>query len=160
MAAVRSRDTAPEIMVRRAAHRLGYRFRLHRKDLPGSPDIVLPKYRTVIFVHGCFWHGHGCSRSKLPQSNVTFWEEKIRKNRLRDRRVVGALRKSGWKTVTFWQCDIRNFDTAVVLISDEMRRIQKKCTATDKSEAKRRPPTHRASADTAKVRKRPPRRQT
>jgi DNA mismatch endonuclease (patch repair protein) len=135
MAAVRSRDTAPEIMVRRAAHRLGYRFRLHRKDMPGSPDIVLPKYRTVIFVHGCFWHGHGCSRSKLPQSNVAFWEDKIRKNRLRDGRVVAALRKSGWKTVTLWQCDIRNFDTALAVISDEMRRIRKKRAGTKKSEA-------------------------
>jgi DNA mismatch endonuclease, patch repair protein len=112
-------------MARKAAHRLGFRFRLHRKDLPGSPDIVLPKYRTAIFVHGCFWHGHGCSRSKLPQSNVEFWKEKIRKNRLRDKKAVAELRKSGWKAITLWQCQIRSLDAALVRISAEMMRIQK-----------------------------------
>jgi DNA mismatch endonuclease (patch repair protein) len=133
MRAVRSRDTAPEIMARSAAHRLGFRFRLHRKDLPGSPDFVLPKYRTAIFVHGCFWHGHGCSRSKLPQSNVEFWKEKIRKNRVRDKKAVAELQKSGWEAITLWQCEIRSFDAAVARISVERKRIEKNRIKTRKS---------------------------
>ncbi|MBX9647154.1 MAG: very short patch repair endonuclease [Xanthobacteraceae bacterium] len=106
MRAVRSKNTAPEMMARKAAHRLGLRFRLHRSDLPGSPDFVLPKHRTAFFVHGCFWHGHGCSRSKLPQTNVEFWREKIRKNRVRDKRACRALQNSGWRVITLWQCEL------------------------------------------------------
>jgi DNA mismatch endonuclease, patch repair protein len=126
MRAVRTRDTAPEIMARKVAHRLGFRFRLHRKDLPGSPDIVFPKYRTAIFVHGCFWHGHGCSRSKLPKSNVEFWKEKIRKNRVRDEKAVVELQKSGWRVITLWQCEIRSFDAALARISAEMTWVEKR----------------------------------
>jgi DNA mismatch endonuclease (patch repair protein) len=108
MAAVRNKNTAPEMVARKAAHRLGLRFRLHRTDLPGSPDIVLPKHRTVVFVHGCFWHGHGCSRSKLPRTNVRFWTEKIERNKLRDAKAEAALRKDDWKVQTVWQCELRN----------------------------------------------------
>jgi DNA mismatch endonuclease, patch repair protein len=104
MRAVKSKDTAPEILARRAAHRMGLRFRVHRQDLPGRPDIVLPKHRTVVFVHGCFWHGHAdCARAALPKSNSEFWKEKIGRNRLRDRRVYAALRKLGWHVAVLWQ---------------------------------------------------------
>jgi len=108
MASVRSKDTKPELLVRSLLHRLGYRFRLHRKDLPGKPDIVLPKYSTVIFVHGCFWHGHrGCIRSKLPKSRPEFWRDKIESNVERDRRARIELMAQGWNVLTIWQCQIR-----------------------------------------------------
>jgi DNA mismatch endonuclease (patch repair protein) len=90
-------------------HRLGFRFRLHRKDLPGTPDIVLPRHKKLIFVHGCFWHGHhGCPRAKLPQTNTSFWAPKIRGNIARDVRTVAALRRAGWKILTIWQCETKN----------------------------------------------------
>jgi DNA mismatch endonuclease, patch repair protein len=131
MAAVRSKNTAPEMLARKAAHRLGLRFRLHRTDLPGSPDIVLPKHRTVVFVHGCFWHGHGCSRSKLPRTNVRFWTEKIEKNKLRDSKAEAALRKDGWKVQIVWQCELRNIDMAlrrVSLVAAKLRSAVRKRT--------------------------------
>jgi DNA mismatch endonuclease (patch repair protein) len=107
MRAVHSKHTGPEMAVRRAAHRLGLRFRLHRDDLPGRPDLVFPKWRTVVFVNGCFWHGHmGCRRSKLPSSNVDFWREKLSRNRQRDRKNYRALRKMGWHVALIWQCNI------------------------------------------------------
>ena len=90
-------------------HRLGYRFRIHRKDLPGKPDIVLPKYKTVIFIHGCFWHGHrGCKRSKLPASHPDFWKNKIEANIKRDCEARSELIAKGWNVVTIWQCQIRS----------------------------------------------------
>lgn len=105
MSRIRSRDTAPERLVRSAMHRAGYRFRLHSKQLPGRPDIVLPKYRTVIFVHGCFWHRHPrCRFAYTPKSRVTFWQEKFRRNVDRDRRNARALRSIGWRVVTVWEC--------------------------------------------------------
>jgi DNA mismatch endonuclease (patch repair protein) len=117
MSAVRNRNTAPELLVRRAAHRLGLRFRLHRSDLPGSPDFVLPKHRIAVFVHGCFWHGHGCRRSKLPQSNAEFWKKKVEKNRDRDRKARRGLARLGWKVVTLWQCQLRDIQSAEVQIA-------------------------------------------
>lgn len=87
-------------------HRLGYRYRLHRKDLPGSPDIVFPSRRKVIFVHGCYWHGHGCKWGKLPKSNETYWHEKIRANQARDTRNSSDLRALGWDICTVWECDL------------------------------------------------------
>lgn len=106
MSRIRSRDTAPERLVRSALHRAGYRFRLHRKDLPGRPDIVLPKHRTVVFVHGCFWHRHvGCQYAYVPKSRHHFWNAKFRGNLERDRRHVQALRRLGWRVVTVWECD-------------------------------------------------------
>jgi len=109
MRAVSQSDTGPEMAVRRMLHRRGYRFRLHRRDMPGTPDIVLPKYRAVIFVHGCFWHGHRrCARAALPKSNRRFWELKVAGNKARDRRVKAALTRSGWRYLVVWQCSLRN----------------------------------------------------
>ena len=107
MAQVRSRDTAPEMAVRRALHAAGYRYRLHRRDLPGSPDIVLPKHRLVVQVHGCFWHGHDCSRGdRLPSTNTDYWRAKIQRNRRRDHMATEALAEAGWRVVTIWECEI------------------------------------------------------
>jgi DNA mismatch endonuclease, patch repair protein len=105
MAAVSNKDTRPEILVRRALHRLGYRFRLHRGDLPGTPDIVLPKYKLCIFVHGCFWHRHpGCKRASMPSTNVEFWERKFEKNVNRDAATADRLTKMGWRVKVIWTC--------------------------------------------------------
>lgn len=106
MSGIRGKDTKPELAVRRALHRAGYRFRLHRKDLPGCPDIVLPKYRAVIFVHGCFWHGHGCRYFKIPKTRTDFWLDKIMANAKRDRLNAESLRAAGWLVLTVWECDI------------------------------------------------------
>lgn len=111
MASIRSKDTAPEMIVRRNAHGLGYRFRLHRKDLPGTPDLVFPRLRKVILVHGCYWHGHGCKLGRLPKSNVAFWKEKIDRNRARDARNLADLKALGWKTLVVWQCATRDEKT-------------------------------------------------
>lgn len=108
MSGIRGKDTRPEIIVRQALHRAGFRFRLHRKDLPGKPDIVLPKYHTVIFVHGCFWHGHGCRYFKVPKTRTDFWLDKIMANAKRDRLQEDALRAAGWRVFTVWECDIRD----------------------------------------------------
>jgi len=109
MAAVRGKDTAPELKVRKALHSLGYRYRLHRKDLPGKPDIVLPKYDTCIFVHGCFWHRHpGCKRATTPKTNRKFWREKLLKNQKRDKGVRKKLKELGWRVKVIWECDTKN----------------------------------------------------
>ena len=108
MAAVRSKNTAPERTVRSIVHQLGYRFRLHRKDLPGTPDIVFPARKIAMFVHGCFWHGHDCPRGCLPSSNVEFWQRKIGKNKERDLGAEERLRESGWKVLTIWECEIKH----------------------------------------------------
>lgn len=108
MSRVRARDTAPELKVRSLIHGLGYRFRLHRRDLPGNPDIVLPRLNKIVFVHGCFWHGHArCSRASLPATNVAFWREKIEGNKKRDLRVRRQLRRLGWSVLIIWQCELR-----------------------------------------------------
>ena len=113
MARIQGRDTAPEMMVRRTAHRLGFRFRLYRKDLPGRPDLVFPRYRAAVFVHGCFWHRHdGCRFAYTPGSRVRFWTEKFRQNVARDRRTEDALRSLGWQVLVIWECETR--DDAVV----------------------------------------------
>jgi DNA mismatch endonuclease (patch repair protein) len=109
MAQVKSENTSPELAIRKLLHRLGYRFRLHRKDLPGKPDIVLPKYKTVIFVHGCFWHGHpGCKRAARPASNTDFWNKKLDRNIERDHKAREELEKLGWRVMTIWECEIKN----------------------------------------------------
>ena len=109
MRAVKSRDTKPEMTVRRAAHALGYRFRLHRKDLPGSPDLVFPRLKTAVFVHGCFWHGHDCPRgARVPKANADYWRAKIARNVARDARVRGELDALGWKTLTLWECELKD----------------------------------------------------
>ena len=109
MSKVRVKDTSIERAVRSALHILGYRFRKNVKELPGRPDIVLPKYKAIIFVHGCFWHGHiGCPKSKLPSTRPTFWEEKIKANIFRDKRDIELLLEQGWRTAVVWECSLKN----------------------------------------------------
>ena len=109
MAAVKSKNTKPELLVRRLLHAAGYRFRLHRVDLPGKPDIVLPKYRTVIFVNGCFWHQHPhCRRATRPASSQNYWQEKLDRNVERDKTTIAALQRLGWNVVVVWECETRN----------------------------------------------------
>ncbi len=109
MSRIKSRDTSPELKVRSILHSSGYRFRLHRKDLPGKPDIVLPKYRTVIFVHGCFWHRHlDCKYAYTPKSNIEFWEKKFTANIQRDLRSKKLLQEQGWTVIVVWECQVNN----------------------------------------------------
>lgn len=109
MAAVKSRDTKPELLVRRMVHRLGFRFRLHVADLPGTPDIVLPRLRKIINVHGCFWHCHTCRRGqRSPVANSEYWQAKRDRNARRDRRVARQLRQQGWGVLTVWECQTRD----------------------------------------------------
>lgn len=107
MAAISGKDTRPELFVRRLLHSMGYRFRLHRRDLPGTPDIVLPGRRKAIFIHGCFWHGHpGCRFATRPATRPEFWAEKIDRNQRRDRIAVVRLRRLGWSVATIWECSL------------------------------------------------------
>jgi DNA mismatch endonuclease, patch repair protein len=107
MSRIRGRDTKPEILLRRGLHRRGFRFRLHRKDLPGRPDLVFPGRRAVIFVHGCFWHGHDCPMYQLPATRADFWRKKIEGNRARDQAAVNALAATGWRVLIVWECALR-----------------------------------------------------
>lgn len=104
MSRIRGRDTKPEITVRRLLHAMGYRFRLHVADLPGRPDIVLPRHKAVVLVHGCFWHRHGCQWTYVPKTRERFWQRKFDANEARDRKVVRALRSAGWRVLTVWEC--------------------------------------------------------
>ena len=104
MAAVKSKNTSCEIRLRRALHHAGFRFRLHRKDIPGSPDVLLPRYRMAVFVHGCFWHWHGCKRSRIPATNVEYWTSKINRTRSRDELNQQNLESLGWECVVIWEC--------------------------------------------------------
>jgi DNA mismatch endonuclease (patch repair protein) len=119
MARVRSGNTSPERLVRSLLHRLGLRFRLKNKELPGTPDIVLPRFQAVVFVHGCFWHGHTrCSKGRtMPSTNRDFWRDKIAKNRARDRRAVRALHRLGWSVFTLWECELRSERTSAQRIT-------------------------------------------
>ena len=109
MRAVKSSDTAPELAVRSMIHRLGFRFRLHRKDLPGKPDLVFPGPRKVIFVHGCFWHGHDCARgARMPKANAEYWRGKIGRNVARDAKHLAALKDAGWRTAVVWECELKD----------------------------------------------------
>lgn len=115
MSRIRSTDTKPEVTLRKALHRLGFRFRLHGRHLPGKPDIVLTKYRTVIFVHGCFWHRHeGCKVATTPKSNTEFWIEKFNRNVARDAAAVEQLKTAGWRVIIVWECDLASIDKAAV----------------------------------------------
>ena len=108
MRRVRTMNTTPEIRVRRALHAAGFRFRLHRKDLPGTPDIVLPRFKLCVFVHGCFWHGHrSCPKAHLPETRNEFWSKKISENKLRDRKMRRALEKEGWNVAVVWECETK-----------------------------------------------------
>lgn len=109
MSLIRGKDTKPELTVRKFLHSLGFRYTLHRRDLPGKPDIVLPKWKTVIFVNGCYWHRHaGCSMASTPKTNVDFWEEKFKANVERDIKNYEALKTAGWKVIIVWECEVRN----------------------------------------------------
>ncbi|MFR8873697.1 MAG: very short patch repair endonuclease [Oscillospiraceae bacterium] len=117
---VKPQNTAPEVKLRSLLHKNGFRFRLNRKDLPGKPDIVLPKYKAVIFVHGCFWHGHSCNRGHRPQTNVDFWNRKIESNIARDKKDIDLLHAQGWRVLVVWQCEIKkkNEDQLLSRIKD------------------------------------------
>ncbi len=105
MSGIRGKDTIPEMLVRRFLHARGFRYRLHIKTLPGTPDLVLRKYRAVIFVHGCFWHRHpGCPKAAKPKSNIRFWKDKLEGNAARDRKNIAALKKLGWRCLIVWEC--------------------------------------------------------
>jgi DNA mismatch endonuclease (patch repair protein) len=110
MAAVPQANSKPELAVRRMIHALGYRFRIHRRDLPGTPDIVLPRHRKVVFVHGCYWHRHGCKKTTSPSSNSSFWEKKFAENRARDSWVVSELERLGWRSLVIWECQVARRD--------------------------------------------------
>ena len=112
MSKVKTVDTKPESVLRKCLFAYGFRYRKNVKTLPGKPDIVLPKYKTVIFVHGCFWHGHECKYGAAPSSNVDFWLKKINSNKKRDKKQVNLLRNMGWNVITVWQCEINNKEKA------------------------------------------------
>lgn len=122
MARVRGKDTAPELRVRRIAHGMGLRFRLHRKDLPGKPDLVFTKHRLVVFVHGCFWHRHpGCSRASTPATRPDFWQAKFESNTARDRRQEADLHDLGWKVLVFWECELKDDDSVAAALAEAVR---------------------------------------
>jgi DNA mismatch endonuclease (patch repair protein) len=108
MSKVRAKNTKPEEIVRKYLFSQGFRYRKNVKKLPGSPDIVLPKYKTVIFVNGCFWHGHDCPKGKLPETNKEKWQKKINENKKRDEKIYKLLKKVGWKVIIVWECEIKN----------------------------------------------------
>ena len=110
MARVRQRHTTPELVVRSILHKMGYRFSLHKKDLPGTPDIFLRKHRKVVQVHGCFWHGHECRKGRLPKSRISFWRDKIGKNRRRDEQALAALKAIGLDVLVVWECETKNIE--------------------------------------------------
>lgn len=128
MSRVKNKNTRQELLVRSLLHRLGYRFRLHRKDFPGTPDIVLPKHAIAIFVHGCFWHGHSCKRGRLPESNRGFWKEKIQRNIERDDLAKTRLRAIGWETITVWSCETGSSKRLTELAHRLVREVSDKST--------------------------------
>ncbi|HPM75764.1 MAG TPA: very short patch repair endonuclease [bacterium] len=107
MSTVRGKDTQPELEIRRSLFAMGFRYRLHRTDLPGKPDLVFPKYSAVLFIHGCFWHQHGCKRSSLPKTRRSWWKEKLERNHERDEEVVRVLNDGGWRVLLIWECSFR-----------------------------------------------------
>jgi DNA mismatch endonuclease, patch repair protein len=121
MGRVRQKNTKPEIVVRSLAHQLGYRFRLHRRDLPGRPDLVFPKLKKVIFVHGCFWHRHGCSKATTPKSNLAYWQPKFAENVERDKRAIAELLSLGWEPMVVWECETRDIDALSQSLSTFLR---------------------------------------
>lgn len=123
MRAVGQKHTRPEMVVRRALHSLGYRFRIHRQDLPGSPDIVLPKYKTAIFVHGCFWHRHsGCKKATMPKTRAEFWARKFEHNVARDKQNEVALLELGWHVLIIWECETKPADALAAKLALELTR--------------------------------------
>ena len=123
MSRIRGRDTKPELTVRRIAHGLGLRFRLHRKDLPGCPDIVFPRHRAVIVVHGCFWHRHpGCKHASSPKTRESYWKNKFKDNVVRDTRNETALRDLGWRVMVIWECETKDHEAVADRIESFLRR--------------------------------------
>jgi DNA mismatch endonuclease (patch repair protein) len=119
MSRIKSGNTKPEMIVRSLLHKLGYRFRLHRKDLPGKPDIVLPRYKSVIFVHGCFWHRHkGCKNATSPKTKIIFWREKFKANVERDRKVQKELNSMGWSILIIWECETSDIGSVTKIIGN------------------------------------------
>ncbi|NIL17286.1 very short patch repair endonuclease [Pseudomonas sp. AN3A02] len=120
MAKIRSKNTSPELLIRKALHARGFRFRVHVKNLPGTPDLVLPKYNAAIFIHGCFWHGHDCRYFKAPRTRPEFWTEKIGKNNERDKRQLAAIQALNWRVLVIWECAVRhmNKDKTSLLIDE------------------------------------------
>lgn len=116
MRAVQTRNGRYELLVRSALHRMGYRFRVHGRDLPGTPDIVLPKWKTVVFVHGCYWHRHGCPKTTMPKTNEEFWLRKFEANISRDRSVSDRLKRMGWRVVVVWQCELGSLEKVTALL--------------------------------------------
>ena len=117
MRAVKGRNTKPEIALRKKLFALGLRYRLNVKDLPGKPDLVFAKHKTVVFVHGCFWHGHDCKRgARQPKQNASYWKDKIARNKARDKKNASELKKLGWRVVTVWECEIKNLNPASLKI--------------------------------------------
>ena len=125
MRAVRGKDTKLELTVRRLVHGLGYRYRLHRRDLPGRPDLAFPRRKKAIFVHGCFWHAHGCSKGQPPKSRLAFWIPKLERNRERDVENVKRLEAVGWSALTLWQCEIDDMESLARKIEGFLCGIQK-----------------------------------
>lgn len=123
MSHIRSKGTKPEETVRKFLFHRGFRYRKNDKRLPGKPDVVLPKYKTVIFINGCFWHMHGCSRSRLPRSNNTYWEPKIKRNRERDQQQYQQLKNAGWKVLIVWECELKKktLDERLNRLCDEIK---------------------------------------
>lgn len=125
MSKISGKETKPEILVRKFLFSNGFRFRKNVKDLPGKPDIVLPKYKTVIFVHGCFWHGHSCKRGTLPETNREFWVEKIGRNTKRDDNNISQLREKGWNIIIVWQCEIGSIKNREMRLERLLKEITK-----------------------------------
>ncbi len=117
MAAVHTKDTSVEMLVRRAVHKAGFRYRIHRRDLPGTPDLVFARQKLAVFVHGCFWHAHGCKRSRPPSSNCTYWLRKMGENQERDQRKIDQLHAIGWRAVVIWECEI---NAGIARLLDEL----------------------------------------
>lgn len=120
MSRVKAKDSLAEMRVRRIAHSLGLRYRLHRRDLPSTPDLVFPRYRVVLFVHGCFWHRHpGCKKATTPKSRVKFWQEKFRRNIVRDQQAIQDLQSMGWKVVIIWECETKEKEVVLFRLHEE-----------------------------------------
>ena len=124
MSKISGKNTKPEILVRKFLFSKGFRYRINVKTLPGKPDIVLPKYKTVIFINGCFWHGHNCKKGKLPSSNIDFWKEKISNNKLRDDKNSDLLIKLCWKVIIIWQCEVSKIDNRIKILNKLLEDIK------------------------------------
>jgi DNA mismatch endonuclease (patch repair protein) len=122
MRAIRSKDMLPEPTVRSLVHKMGYRFRLHSKDLPGKPDLVFASRRKVIFVHGCFWHSHRCKAAHIPKSNLDYWVPKLKRNQLRDQKNVEALAANGWDVLVIWECETKDYPGVSAKVMDFLGR--------------------------------------